>query len=77
MLGNHIHVLSAKEHLTMNDYGVTTTFEQECILGWNDQRLVLAKSEYRLGWRDIWIELQSAQHRCVTMQLGQSKLQWE
>jgi hypothetical protein len=33
MLGNHILVLSAKEHLTMSDYGVAITFEQECILG--------------------------------------------
>jgi hypothetical protein len=26
---NHICVLSVEEHLTTNDYGVATTFEQE------------------------------------------------
>lgn len=48
---NHIRVFSAKEHLTTSDCDVATTFEQECILGLNDQRSILAKLEYvgRLG----------------------------
>jgi hypothetical protein len=43
--GNHTCVASAQEHLT-SDYGVMTTFEQECILGPDDQRLILAKLDY-------------------------------
>jgi hypothetical protein len=42
---NHTCVASAKEHLT-SDCGVVATFEQKCILGPNDQILVLAKLEY-------------------------------
>jgi hypothetical protein len=44
--GNHSRVANAKEHLTTSDYGVMAAFEQECISGPNDQRLVLAKLEY-------------------------------
>ncbi len=44
--GNHICVASVKEHLTTSDCGIVATFEQKCILGPNDQRLVLAKLEY-------------------------------
>jgi hypothetical protein len=43
--GNQFCVASAKEHLT-SDRGVVATFEQECILGPNDQRLILAKLDY-------------------------------
>jgi hypothetical protein len=43
---NHIRVASAKEHLTTSDCGVMATFEQKCISGPNDQKLVLAKLEY-------------------------------
>jgi hypothetical protein len=56
MLGNHICVLSAEKHLTTSDCGVATTFEQECILGWNDQRPILAKLEY-VGWAEKIFEL--------------------
>ncbi len=47
--GNHICVSSAEEHLITCDSGVEATFEQECVLGPNDQRLVLAKLEC-VGW---------------------------
>jgi len=43
--GNHTCVASAKEHLA-SDCGVVATFEQECILGPNDQILILAKLDY-------------------------------
>jgi hypothetical protein len=43
---NHIRVASAKENLTISDCGVVATFEQKCILGPNDQKLVFAKLEY-------------------------------
>jgi hypothetical protein len=52
--GNHIHVSSAKEQLRTNDYGVVTTFEQECISGQNDQRPILAKLEYICQIEEIW-----------------------
>jgi hypothetical protein len=54
--GNHIHVASAKDHLTINDCGLVATFEQKCISGPNDQRLVLAKLEY-VGWVEEILEL--------------------
>lgn len=54
--GNHIHVVSAKEHLTTHDNGVIATFEQACVLGSNDQRLVIAKLEY-IGWVEEILEL--------------------
>jgi hypothetical protein len=44
--GNHIHVASAKENLTMTDCSVVAIFEQECISSPNDQRLVLTQLEY-------------------------------
>ncbi len=44
--GNHIHVSSAKEHLTTHDSRVVTIFEQECVSRPNDQKLVIAKLEY-------------------------------
>jgi hypothetical protein len=43
--GNHTCVANAKEHL-ISDCGVVATFEQECILGPNDQILILAKLDY-------------------------------
>jgi len=54
--GNHIRVMSVKEHLTISDYGVMATFEQKCISGPNDQRPVLAKLEY-VGWVEEILEL--------------------
>ncbi len=54
--GNHIFVLSVEKHLTTSDYGVATTFEQECILGHNDQRPILAKLEH-VGWVEKIFEL--------------------
>jgi len=47
--GNHICVVNVEEHLTTSDYGVMVTFEQECILGPNDQKPILTKLEY-VGW---------------------------
>jgi hypothetical protein len=44
--GNHIHVSSAKKHLTTHDSGVVVIFEQKCVLRPNDQRLVFAKLKY-------------------------------
>jgi hypothetical protein len=41
--GNHIRVASAEEHITTSDCGVVPTFEQECILGPNDQKPILTK----------------------------------
>jgi hypothetical protein len=32
--------------LTTRDNGIAIMFEQECVLGWNDQHLILAKLEY-------------------------------
>jgi hypothetical protein len=54
--GNHIHVVSAEEHLTISDSGATTTFEHVCVLGPNDQRLVVANLEY-VGWVKEILEL--------------------
>jgi hypothetical protein len=54
--GNHIHVASAKKHLTTCDNGVIATFEQDCVLGPNDQRPVIAKLEY-VGWVEEILEL--------------------
>jgi hypothetical protein len=36
--GNHLHVSSVEEHLTTCDNGVTSIFEQECVLRPIDQR---------------------------------------
>jgi hypothetical protein len=41
--GNHICVSNVEEHLRINDCGVTTTFEQECISSRNDHNIILAK----------------------------------
>jgi hypothetical protein len=49
--GNHLHVSSVEEHLTTCDNGVTSIFEQECVLRPIDQRWVFAKLEY-VGWVD-------------------------
>jgi hypothetical protein len=54
--GNHIHVASAKEHLTTFGNGVATTFEQACVLRPNDQRLVIAKLDY-VKWVEEILEL--------------------
>ncbi len=54
--GKFICVENAKEHLTINDYGVMATFEQECVLGSNDQRPIRAKLEY-VGWVEEILEL--------------------
>lgn len=54
--GNFICVANAKKHLTINDYGVVATFEQECVLGSNDQRPIIAKLEY-VGWVEEILEL--------------------
>ncbi len=54
--GNQIHVSSVEEHLTTFDSGVVATFEQECRLGTNDWRPILAKLEY-VGWVEEILEL--------------------
>jgi hypothetical protein len=54
--GNLIYVANAKEQLTINDYGVVATFEQECALGPNDQKPILAKLEY-VSWVEEILEL--------------------
>ncbi len=54
--GNLICVANGKEHITINDYGVVATFEQECVLGSNDQRPILAELEY-VGWVEEILEL--------------------
>jgi len=43
---NHIHVPSAKKHLTTCDNGVATTFEQVCISRQNETRPIVANLEY-------------------------------
>jgi hypothetical protein len=40
-----------KEHLTTNDNGIVTTFEQECVLRLNYQQPIVAKLKYV-----VWIE---------------------
>jgi hypothetical protein len=54
--GNHTHVLSVEEHTTTSDCGVVVTFEQECMLGWNDQTPIVAKLEY-VGWVEKILKL--------------------
>jgi hypothetical protein len=54
--GNQTHVLSVEEHPTTSDCGVVATFEQECMLGWNDQRPIVAKLEY-VGWVEEILKL--------------------
>ncbi len=54
--GNHIRAASVKEHLTISDYGIMATFEEEYILGPNDQIPILAKLEY-VGWVKEILEL--------------------
>jgi len=56
VFGNHICVVNVEEHLTINDSGITTTFEQVCVLGPNDQRPIVANLEY-LGWVEEILEL--------------------
>jgi hypothetical protein len=41
VFGNHLRVQNGEEHLTRRDSGIVVTFEQECVLGPNDQRLSL------------------------------------
>jgi hypothetical protein len=43
--GNHL-LSNVEGHLTTCDNGVTSIFEQECVLGPIDQRQVFAKLEY-------------------------------
>ncbi len=54
--GNHIHVVSVKEHLTISDNGITTTFEWMCVWRPNDQRPIVANLEY-VGWVKGILEL--------------------
>jgi hypothetical protein len=42
--------------LTTLNNGVATTFEQECILGPNEQKPIIAKLEY-VGWVEEILEL--------------------
>ncbi len=53
---NHIQVSSVEKHLTTHDNGVTIIFEQECVLGPNDHRIVVAKLEY-VGWVEEILKL--------------------
>ncbi len=48
-----LHVLSDEQHLTTYDKGVATTFEQKCIFGPNDQKLIFAKLEYSKSVEEI------------------------
>jgi hypothetical protein len=54
--GNHIHVVSAKEHLTTHDNGVVATFEQAFVSRPNDQRPFIAKLDY-VRWVEEILEL--------------------
>ncbi len=54
--GNHFKVASVKKHLTTNDNGVAAVFEQEYILGPNNENPILAKLEY-VGWVEEILEL--------------------
>ncbi len=47
--GNHLQISNAKEQLITNDSGIIISFEQECVLGPNDQQPIVAKWEY-VGW---------------------------
>jgi len=54
-LGNHLHVSSVEEHLTTCDNGVTSIFEQECVLG---PKTRFCKTRiFRMGSRNIKVEL--------------------
>ncbi len=44
--GNHLRVSSSEKHLTTWDSGIVATFEQESILGPNDQQPILTNLEY-------------------------------
>jgi hypothetical protein len=41
--GNHLQVSNVKEQLIAYDSGIIISFEQECVLGPNDQRPIVAK----------------------------------
>jgi hypothetical protein len=54
--GNHFQVASAKSHLSIQDLGVATTFEQECHSHLGDQNPMMALLEY-VGWIEKILEL--------------------
>jgi hypothetical protein len=56
VFGNHLHVSNGEKHFTTRDSGIVVTFEQECVLGPNDQQFILAKLEY-VGWIEEILEL--------------------
>jgi len=58
-LKNHIHVCSAKKHLTTNDNCVVDIFEHECISRPNDLKPIFVKLEY-VRWVDKILELNSS-----------------
>jgi len=53
---NHIHLASVEKHLTTCDSGITTTFEETCVLGPHDRRPIIARLEY-VGWVEEILEL--------------------
>jgi hypothetical protein len=54
--GNHFKVVNIEEHLTTNHNGVVAIFEEECILGPNDENPFFAKLEH-IGWVEEILEL--------------------
>jgi hypothetical protein len=54
--GNHLRVTSVKAHLTISNYRVATTFEQECQSHSNDRNPIMASFEY-VGWIEEILEL--------------------
>ncbi len=56
IFGIHFKVANIEKHLTRNDNGVVVVFEQECILGPNDENPFFAKLEY-VGWVEVILEL--------------------
>jgi hypothetical protein len=54
--GNHLRVSSGEKHFTTKNNGIAFMFEQECVLGPNDQCLILVKLEY-VSWIEEILEL--------------------
>ncbi len=72
VFNNHIQVSLVEEHLIIHDNGVTTIFEQECVLRPNDHRLVVAKLEH-VGWVEEILKLNYGGTKpCFVVQLGEN-----
>jgi hypothetical protein len=48
-LGNHLRVASVEQHLSAQDFGVVTTFEQECQSHSINRNPMMASLKY-VGW---------------------------